>query len=233
MTSVDKLPAWWSGIDAVLFDLDDTLLDRDAAIRLFAERLAARYADDLDQESADRLLLSFPEWDQRGFRPRDAVYRDLVDRLSWRHSPPALEDFQHFWVSVFPECAVPMAGLDEVLTALHCNGFPIGIVTNSTPRLQYPKIDRLEIRPLLSAVLISAEIGIEKPDPRIFQIACQHLDRRPDRTLFVGDHPTLDIRGAKEAGLSAAWMTRGRTWEEPAFRPDLFLHNLGDLLRQA
>ncbi len=212
-----------------MFDLDDTLLDRDAAIRLFAERLAARYAGDLDPESADRLLLSFPEWDQRGFRSRDAVYRDLADRLSWRQ-PSDPEDFLHFWFAVFPECAVPMAGLTEVLTALRCHGFPIGIVTNSTPRLQYPKIERLGIRPLLSTILISAEIGIEKPDPRIFQIGCQRLGSQPNHTLFVGDHPILDIRGAKEAGLPAAWMSRGRTWEEPAFRPDLILQNLMDLL---
>ena len=229
MTFVDTLPAWWSAFDAVLFDLDDTLLDRDAAIRLFAERLAYRYASDLEPGSADRLVLSFPEWDQRGFRPRDAVFLDLVDRLLWR-KPPDLDDFLHFWFAVFPECAVPMAGLTEVLTALREHGIQIGVVTNSTPRLQYPKIDRLGIRPLLSAILISAEVGIEKPDPRIFQIGCQRLGCQPNRTLFVGDHPTLDIRGAKEAGLTAAWMTRGRSWEELAFQPDHILQNLMDLL---
>jgi len=229
MTSVSTLPAWWSDLDAVLFDLDDTLLDRDAAIREFAERLADRYAGDLEPGSADRLVLSFPEWDQRGFRPRDAVYRDLVYRLSWRQ-PPDPEDFLHFWFTVFPECAVPMTGLTTVLTALHEQGIRIGIVTNSTPRLQYPKIDRLGIRQLLSAILISAEVGIEKPDPRIFQIGCQRLGSRPNRTLFVGDHPTLDIRGAKDAGLSTAWMTRGRAWEELAFQPDHILQNLMDLL---
>ena len=57
-------------------------------------------------------------------------------------------------------------------------------------------------------VVASAEVGLEKPDRRIFELAARRMGLAPEAMLHVGDHPIEDVDGAREAGLSALLLTR-------------------------
>ena len=54
-------------------------------------------------------------------------------------------------------------------------------------------------------VLISSVEGVSKPDPEIFRRAVERLHTTADRVVFVGDHPEVDVSGARGAGMKAVW----------------------------
>lgn len=70
------------------------------------------------------------------------------------------------------------------------------------------------------ASVAAAELGVAKPDPRIFVAALERLGLEPDRVLHVGDDAALDVEGARAAGLQAAWINRhGRAWPHASPEP--------------
>lgn len=74
------------------------------------------------------------------------------------------------------------------------------------------------------------EHGAAKPAASIFHAACERLRLRPDEVLHVGDDPGLDVVGARDAGLRAAWINRdGRAWDHPQAAPELIFRHLGEL----
>ena len=73
---------------------------------------------------------------------------------------------------------------------------------------------------MLDAVVSSAEVGLHKPDPRIFELACARVGVRPAEAAHVGDHPYADVLGATTAGMAAVLVDRWgfREPEEDAIR---------------
>lgn len=97
-----------------------------------------------------------------------------------------------------------------LLKALRAKGVRLGVLTN----FDYPSHVRelLEIEglmPCLDAVVVSGEENLKKPDPRLFALALERLGCKAKDTVFVGDHPDQDIRGALQAGLRAVLVNRG------------------------
>ena len=86
--------------------------------------------------------------------------------------------------------------------------YRLGLVTNGVPDLQRQKIERASLRGLFQTIVISGEIGIGKPDPRIFGHALDALGMRADQAAGVGNSLTRDVQGARGAGLKAIWLNR-------------------------
>jgi putative hydrolase of the HAD superfamily len=95
----------------------------------------------------------------------------------------------------------------------------LALVTNGAPDVQREKLSHTTLAPLFEVVTISAEIGIGKPDPRIFEAALVALDVAPEDAVMVGDSRTRDVAGAHAAGLRAIWMDRGSRVKVPAPAP--------------
>lgn len=97
-----------------------------------------------------------------------------------------------------------------LLRALHERGMRCGVLTNFDYPSHVRRLLELEgFAPYLDAVVISGEVGLKKPDPRIFALALERLGVSADETVFVGDHPDQDMRGAVDAGLRAVLVQRG------------------------
>jgi HAD superfamily hydrolase (TIGR01509 family) len=96
--------------------------------------------------------------------------------------------------------ARPVEGAREVLEALPAMGLRIACVSNSDGRAE-AHLERFGLRAPLEFVVDSALVGIEKPDPRIFDIALDRLGVRPDRALYVGDLRSVDEHGSRSAGM--------------------------------
>jgi len=99
---------------------------------------------------------------------------------------------------------------DDVLPAfqrLRDRGLKLGIISNWDRRL-VRLMDGLEIAPLLDSVISSADVGLRKPDPRIFELACEELDVAPEDAAHVGDHHYADVLGARAVGMHAVLIDR-------------------------
>jgi len=219
-------------IDAVLFDLDETLTDRSASISRYAALFHRDFAGHLPDVSAAEVESTFITLDERGYRPREEVYGGIVTRFPW-NSAPAISVVRDHWRAWFPASAVARTGLEETLSELTALGLRLGIITNGSVMTQSAKIEHLQIAKYFSSIVISEAVACEKPNPRIFRRALDEIGSAAAVTWFVGDHPLNDIFGASAAGLVPVWLEGIHPW--PAGRPDAerrirMLHELVDMV---
>lgn len=98
-----------------------------------------------------------------------------------------------------------LPGALELLRALH-GRMKIALVSNGVSEIQRSRLSRCPFTPLLDAVVISGEIGVSKPDPRMVDAALASLgctDRR--QAVLLGDSLTADIAAARSAGIDSIW----------------------------
>lgn len=218
------------GIQAVLFDLDNTLHDRDAAFRGWAERFAT---ERLGHLPASPSFLAQVEWlaerDNKGYGSKPLLFTELQQRY-----PEQLSDSVEELVVNFHEALIVHTHLETgaaaLLQQLASASLPFGIVTNGSAR-QQRKLEHLGLDRLTECIFISEVFGAGKPEPAIFHAAASHLGVAPDACLFVGDHPVNDIVGAQKVGMQTAWLCRGETWPTALVStpPDFCLDALSEI----
>jgi HAD superfamily hydrolase (TIGR01662 family) len=122
----------------------------------------------------------------------------------------------------------------EVLATLgdlRAAGYRLGLVSNVAllPHLMRADLDRLGIASLLDATVFSSEVGVRKPDPRIFTEALARVDVEAPQTVFVGDRLYDDISGAQAVGMRAVLTRQFRQEEDPAITPDAVIQHVSEL----
>jgi putative hydrolase of the HAD superfamily len=190
---------------AILFDLDDTLNDRQATLKIFVEHFLQEFASKLEPISFDDLLLEYQRHDAGGYRRRDQVHAMLAESLPWLEPIKPLT-LVTFWYGLFPKLSVPIPHARETLIALQTRGIKLGLVSNGKTRVQQQKLEALGLQEFFDPILISEHVGIKKPDPSIFQIALEYLQLEASQVWMVGDHPVNDVLGARGAGLTGVWL---------------------------
>lgn len=144
----------------------------------------------------------------------DACVDEVVSRLELPASPAPGERYREICYGLVDELVVPISGARELIAALAEYEIPNAILTNGWSPLQSLKIARaLDYR---GPILVSADLGILKPDPAVFVTLAQTLGVAREQILFVGDNPHTDILGAQGAGLRGVWFD----WEHVAYPPD-------------
>ena len=105
----------------------------------------------------------------------------------------------------------------------------LALLTNGAGDVQREKLSRTPFGPYFAAVIVSAEVGVGKPDARIFKLAAERLGVDPREAVMVGDSLVRDVAGAKSAGMAAVWIDRD-LWSEPdAPKPDARIERLSGL----
>ncbi len=132
----------------------------------------------------------------------DATFRGLAAR------PPS----QTFFPALFERFAAADAWhvFDDVVPTLNmlaARGYRLGIISNWDERLR-PLLEELELAEYFEVIVISREVRCAKPAAGVFERAVRHFGLPPGAVLHVGDSRSLDVRGARAAGLSALWLNR-------------------------
>jgi putative hydrolase of the HAD superfamily len=105
----------------------------------------------------------------------------------------------------FPNACVLFPDAAQTLSLLRTSGLKLGLITNGSIRMQSRKLQCLALSPVFETVLISDAEGISKPDRQIFHRALERLNTNAAQAVFVGDHPEVDVAGARAAGMRAIW----------------------------
>jgi putative hydrolase of the HAD superfamily len=196
---------------SVIFDLDGTLLDRDASVEQFVSVQYDRLSEHLSHIPKNDYTARFIELDCHGHVWKDKVYQSLVSEfaiegMSWQS---LLEDYE----MQFQFHCVPFQFLTEMLNELKNQDYLLGIITNGRSPFQARAIDGLGIRDYFDVILISEVEQVRKPQVEIFQRAMNLLGVSTSDSVFVGDHPEADIVGAKGAMMKTIWK-RNLSWTE-------------------
>jgi putative hydrolase of the HAD superfamily len=192
-----------ANISAVLFDLDETLLDRTQSLTRFVQAQYQRFYPHFHHVPPDIFLQRFVELDAQGAVWKDKVYQLLIVEqkivgIGWEE---LLDDY----VAHFADSCVGFPHLHKMLSALVARGYRLGIVTNGRSPFQERNIASLGILHYFSTVMVSDAEGVRKPNPEIFLRAAARLEARADEVIFIGDNPQADIAGAQKCGMKAIW----------------------------
>lgn len=177
-------------IRALIFDLDNTLIDRDAAFeRLLQDEISdpgeRRHLRDLDAGGQGERQLLFQAWNR--FR---------------KNNDKTLALTQNVLATKIAQQLSPDRQLLDLLSKLKST-VSVAILTNGGSQTQRLKLSAAGLDRVVEAdhIFISGEIGISKPDPQVFRLACQRINAVPDQTLYLGDQSDIDGAGASAAGL--------------------------------
>lgn len=221
-------------IELITFDLDDTLWDT-APVIASAEAILRRWLTDNAPNLGsvpvehlftirEQVLREEPGLKHRiSALRRRVLFRALQDAGydQWQASELADEAFETFLharhqLQIFPEVQPTL----EILA----NHFALGVVTNGNADVR-----RLGLADYFKFALCAEDIGIAKPDARLFHEALQRGGATAQTAVHIGDHPGDDIAGAQQAGLRAIWFNpAGKTWDAEHV-PDAEIRSLTEL----
>ena len=207
-----------SGISAVLFDLDNTLLDRVAAFERFCRELYRTGGVMGRTHSEDEAVAMMVEWDRSGIPPAPALLERIMG--TWPGVFRDLDQAVSVFLEMLPRIVILQPRTRNMLDDLSDRGVASGIVTNGGATMQRAKIEEPGLEALVASFTISQAAGASKPEPAIFALALQAIGAWARTTLFVGDNPELDIAGAAAVGMRTAWMSLGRQWPLASVTPD-------------
>lgn len=213
-----------TGILAVLFDLDDTLLAHRAAV---ADGLVA-YLGELghpyDASDAAGEVAAWRALEEHHYHRYlggeigyEQQRRDRARDYAARHGVTLADDELDGWFAgYFTRYEAAWKLHDDSLACLTelRRGIPnvkLGIITNGELDRQLRKIDAMGFGERFDVIVASGDVGVTKPDARIFRLACARLGVDPREAAYVGDRLGTDAIGAAGAGLIGVWIDRFAT----------------------
>ncbi|MEM2104111.1 MAG: HAD family hydrolase [Candidatus Bathyarchaeia archaeon] len=237
-------------LEAVLFDLFDTLLLIDGGEDFYSECLKKLHAF-LKKNGVN---VSFEEFQRVYFEVRDSIYADTSRNFEEPHFKVRVwqtlkklgfnyelsDSIIAGAVEAFAEEFTRYVRLDEKASAtlkkLH-GKYKLGIVSNfAIPECAKSLLEKFQLKEYFDIITVSAEVNKRKPSPEIFRQALSSIEVDPSKAVFVGDTLDIDVDGAKKAGVKAIWLIREHfTGDHLArisknIKPDKTIKSLDELL---
>ena len=214
-------------VEGLVFDLDNTLLDRYSVFLGVAESFYDEHLRPTTLVERDEAVAMMVRWDGDGYNDREGMRRRLLSE--WPGVRLDMDSLTEWYRSEMERQVKPDAEINEFLARLNEVQVPWGIVTNGSPS-QHGKCRKAGLDKLAPFIIVSEEAGYAKPDPRIFQDALEASGlASPEQVMFVGDNPEADIDGAKRFGMKAAWVRRGRPYPSDLQPPDYVIDHVTEL----
>lgn len=199
-------------LQAVIFDLDDTLYDYKSL-----DREAGRRVQDLVCKTLNIEEAKYQEAYMRGRREtkeqlgntgashnRILYFQKTLEHLACKPLPLSLQMYETYWGTFLREMKLyPEAR--KLLDRLHERGILVGVCTDLTAHIQHRKLEALGLSQDIDCLVTSEEAGQEKPAAGIFALCLKKLAVSPAEVCFVGDDYKRDVAGALAAGMHAVW----------------------------
>jgi len=186
---------------AVIFDLFGTLIEKfplrehESALKQMASVISA--------PSDDFIRLWFETFDERGlgvFQTIEENVAYICQRLELSAQDSKVKAAARINLDYAAQGMKPRPDAVKTLSHLKEHGYKTGLITNcgaSIPGI----LEKMPLSALLDVSLFSALIGVQKPDPRIYHLAVEHLAVKPENCLYIGDGDCQELTGAAQAGM--------------------------------
>jgi HAD superfamily hydrolase (TIGR01549 family) len=231
-------------VEAVLFDLFNTLLLLEPD-EVYYERCLKKLHESLAKNGFN---VPFKDFIRAYFEVRDKYYSEsrktleephfnlrVVQTLQKLGFKLAVSDhIVHQATEAFAKEFMHYVTIDDdaltVVQKLH-RKYKLGLISNfGLPECGRQLLDHFGLTKFFDLILISAEINVRKPSPKIFERALGALGVKASRAVFIGDMLDLDIMGPKRVGMKTILIERQAPYEPSEVKPDKIIKNLTELL---
>jgi len=225
---------------AVFFDVGNTLLYPYPSVSEVCRQVLAEAGHVRDASAIDEILPLVDEYYEDRYREDDTFWTDEAETSAvWVGMYGLLcrrlgieAEAEELARRVYEEFgdAGRWRAYDDVIPAfvrLRERGLSLGIISNWDSRLRGIVVG-LGLGEYVDAVVCSADVGLHKPDPRIFELACEQLGVDPAEAAHVGDHHYADVVGARAVGMTPVLIDRHGAEPRPFVR---FIRSLDELER--
>ncbi|MBN2250726.1 MAG: HAD-IA family hydrolase [Candidatus Altiarchaeota archaeon] len=215
---------------AVLFDLDNTLVDFVGMKKMAAK--AAAYAMVESGLSAERDALSedlFNFYLGYWIEADDAFERFLRDRFGRVEMRVLAAGVNAYLKEKYMHLS-PYPGVKEMLSGLKDMGLKLGVVSDGVGLKAWMRLNEAGIDGFFDVVVTHDDTGRKKPCPEPFRKALSVLGVAPEECLYVGDWPERDIKGARDCGMKTCLAIYGLIFEDGRYRADYEIKSPKELL---
>jgi 5'-nucleotidase len=234
-------------IKAIVFDLDNTLIDHAFAEQEAMKTVMSAYSQ---HEHFGAILRNEQERFLRTYRAHnERLWHDLAFRritaedLRWQRFAATLQEILpaqtlheievlgrvmgEDYLRLYKRNWQLIDGAEALLDALQ-HDYKLGVITNGFREQQRGKLAQFGWETRFDAVILSDEVGVMKPHREIFRLAEEALGCIPEELVYVGDNYVSDIEGAKDAGWYAVWLSAQQS-QNPQNRADATLATLHEI----
>ncbi len=231
--------------EAILFDLDSTIIANDAASGDCWWGICRRFADRIDGYEAGQLFVAIRQaddwfWSDPGRHRRGRLNllntrREVVliafDRLGITDKNIA-EELADIYSIERDETMELVPGAVDTLTYFRTINRKLGLVTNGASDIQRAKIERFKLARFFHRILVEGEFGQGKPEKKVFLSILKKLETPPVDAWMVGDDLERDIAGAQAAGIYAVWVDwKGQGLPQTTrVKPDRIIREISELI---
>jgi FMN phosphatase YigB (HAD superfamily) len=230
-------------IRGIVFDFDATLgkgtLNKRRCYSEMYELMRREAGLSLDYEDYEkRLLASLSVMDKRRMNTQvelsfSEYYGAALANLGIASSPRLLQTMSQLILANYSFVFYPSA--EDTLLELRRRDLTLSIVSNTVNGTTKPTLEKHGVASWFAAVIQSCDVGIRKPNPRIFQMALEQMATDPQETMSVGNSPYFDIYGAQQLGMCTVLVLTELSYREPestavAAVPQFTITQIGNLL---
>lgn len=229
---------------AIIFDLDDTILDSTSS----SDRLWSSAAEHF----ADRIGVDAAEFDAQMKASRDWFWsdpqRNQIGRLDLdkarigcvQHALEILNASNHALATSIADWFTrrritsmrPFDGAIETIKTLKNAGVRLALISNGKGETQREKVVHFDLEPLFECIILEGEFGAGKPDRRVFDHTLNELDTQPHETWMVGDNLDWEVATPQALGMKGIWVD----WrdaglpEDTGIVPDRIIRSISELI---
>lgn len=221
-------------IKAVTFDFGETLVTGKLDAKVYKKRLL-NYIHSLGyvvsevslKKAVNGMLVKLrKKWEKNLELTFEGLYAGVLYKLGIVTSEEVLSHIYELYLRSFPSQVIP--GAEEALATLQ-GRYKLAVISNATSNFPRHTLNRYGLNEFFQVVVVSRDIGIRKPDLRIFRYTLEKLRVKPQQAMHVGNSMKSDVIGAKRTGMKAVWMKREE--EQVLEEPDYVIHSITDLPR--
>ncbi len=214
---------------AVLFDLDNTLIDFMRMKKLSCEAAISAMIDaGLSMEKGAAYSLLFDLYGVHGIEHQE-IFQKFLEKATGKIDYKILSRGIHAYRKMQAGYLEPYPHVRSTLIALKARGLRLGIVSDA-PRLKaWMRLTEIGLTDFFDVVVTLDDTGKAKPHEMPFRAAVRELGEKAEEILFVGDNPGRDIEGAKKIGMRTALAKYGQIFPDTKTKADYELNDIAEL----
>ncbi|MEK6973253.1 MAG: TIGR02253 family HAD-type hydrolase [archaeon] len=218
-------------IKAVIFDLDNTLIDFMKMKKMASEAAVSAMIDvGLDMEEDKAIERLFGMYEEHGFEDQTILDKFIKENNKGNLDYKMLAAAVAAYRKVKSGYLTPYPHVQKVLIKLKEKGIKLGIVSDAPIKQAWLRLAELRLMDFFDVVIAVGGTGFEKPNKAPFEKALNELKVKAEEILFVGDNPARDIAGAKRMGMRTALAKYGQV-KKKGSKADYVLNDIKDLLK--